>query len=316
MSEKHNDTWKVFYFASMIKPAYLKEGDLVRIISTARKVDRDVIEKAANLIRSWGLNVDCGNNLFSVDNQYAGSDDERRSDLQDALNDSNVKAILCARGGYGTLRLIDGLDFSSFENLPKWIIGYSDVTVLHCHIQQVLGIESIHAPMPLGFADNTTSCLENLRNVLLGKEISYDFPSHELNRTGSCSGEIIGGNLSILYALQGSESFPSLKNKVLFLEDLDEYLYHIDRMILSLKRSGTFKELAGLLIGGMTDMNDNQVPFGKSAHEIIREHVEEYDYPVAFNFPAGHINDNNPIILGRGVDFKVEQKSSSLHFSS
>lgn len=300
----------------MISPPKLQKGDKVRIISSARKIEREIVEAAVSVIQSWGLEVDLGNRLFSEYHQFAGTDTERAADFQEALDDENIKAIFFARGGYGSLRIIDSIDFSKFQKLPKWLIGYSDVTVIHCHLQKLSNTESLHASMPVNFKENSPESLLNLKRVLFGEDIGYQINSNKLNRKGTAAGELTGGNLSILYALQGSVSFPNTKGKILFIEDIDEYLYHIDRMMFSLKRSGCFDGIAGLIVGGLTDMNDNKVPFGKSAEEIISEIMSGYNIPVCFGFPAGHVNDNNPLIMGRHAQLVVGNEGSRLSFSS
>ena len=299
----------------MITPPHLKSGDCVSIVSTARKIDEKTVTEAVSILNSWGLNVRLGHHLFEEENQFAGSDEQRAEDLQLALDDPDCKAIFCARGGYGTIRLLEKLNFDQFTLLPKWVIGYSDITFLHSHIQKVCGIESLHASMPVNFTTNTETSLNRLRSILFGERLNYSFLPQTLNKTGSGRGIVAGGNLSILYSLKGSPSFPNLKGRILFIEDLDEYLYHIDRMMISLKRAGVLEHLTGLIVGGMTKMNDNQVPFGKTAEEIIRDSVSEYLYPVCFGFPAGHIDDNNPLILGRSAELHVTAEKCSLSFS-
>ena len=288
----------------------LKPGDTIVLISTARKVSEEELHFAVNLLESWGLKVSFGKNLFQEAHQFAGSAEQRSQDLQDAINDENVKAILFVRGGYGSVQVVDHIDWSSFQRNPKWLIGFSDITVFHSHIHQNFGIPTLHAAMPITFAKNTKSSLENLRKILFGEKVSYQIEAHSFNRKGLAEAEIVGGNLSILYSLLGSESQMNTDGKILFIEDLDEYLYHIDRMMQALKRAGMLKNLAGLIIGGMSDMNDNTIPFGKTAKEIIRDAVSEYDYPVAFGFPAGHIDDNNPIVFGEKVTFEVGESST------
>ena len=299
----------------MISPPYLKPGDSVSIVSTARKIDIEVINQAKSILESWGLVVKLGNHLFFEENQYAGNDMERAADLQEAMNDPQCSAIFCARGGYGTVRLLDFIQFDVFKTLPKWVIGYSDVTVLHSHLQRIVGVESLHGSMPINFQSNTANSLTLLRNVLFGEKLFYNLPPNPMNKTGSGRGELVGGNLSILYSLKGSVSFPYTKGRILFIEDLDEYLYHIDRMMIALKRAGCFDQLAGLIVGGMTKMNDNEVPFGKTAEEIIRDEVSSYNFPVCFGFPAGHIDDNCPLILGRTVELKVSPSGSLVEFN-
>jgi muramoyltetrapeptide carboxypeptidase len=230
------------------------------------------------------------------------------------LDDPAIKAIFCARGGYGTVQVIDQIDFSNFKKNPKWIIGYSDVTVLHNHINTNFNIQTLHASMPINFATNTKEALESLKETLFGALPIYTCDVDELNRFGEVMGELVGGNLSIIYSLTGTPSQINTKGKILFLEDLDEYLYHIDRMMMNLKRAGLLKELKGLIVGGMSDMNDNTVPYGKSAKQIIFDAVKEYNYPVCFEFPAGHINDNRAIMMGARINLLVEKKLTTLEF--
>ncbi|MAP55805.1 LD-carboxypeptidase [Altibacter sp.] len=298
----------------MQTPHYLSSGDRVAIVSTARKITETELKPALEFLKSWGLKAVLGNTIGAEDHQFAGSDELRASDFQKALDDPSIKAIWCARGGYGTVRILDRLDFSAFRKHPKWIIGYSDVTVLHSHIHK-LEIETLHAQMPLDIDAKSEAARNSIRQVLFGDAYRISYASEaSLSRPGKSKGHLVGGNLSILYSLCGSSSALETRGKILFLEDLDEYLYHIDRMLQNLKRNGMLEHLVGLIVGGMSKMNDNSVPFGKTAEEIIREAVSEYDYPVCFNFPAGHITDNRALILGREVTFEVSPKQVLLQF--
>ena len=302
----------LFFIFIFMKPPYLKSGDNVIIISTARKVSKEEIQPSIIILESWGLKVTLGGNLFKEENQFSGSDLERTQDLQNALDDPNIKAIICARGGYGTVRIIDQIDFSLFQKHPKWLCGFSDVTVIHNAIHS-LNISSLHSTMPLLFPKEAQKeAVNTLRNNLFGEPISYTFPKNDLNTSNQLEGVLIGGNLSIINNLIGTPSDIDTTNKVLFLEDLDEYLYHIDRMMQQLKRSGLLTELKGLLIGHMSDMNDNAIPFGKNAYEIILETVKEFNYPVIFNFPAGHLNRNLAIKLGETIS--VSSKGNEMVF--
>lgn len=292
---------------SLIQPPYLKKGDKIGIVASARKISREEISPAVEVLKSWGLEVVLGKNLFNADHQFSGTDVERVEDLQTMLNDTSVKAVISARGGYGTMRIIDKIDFSGFKKNPKWVIGYSDITVLHSHIH-TLEMETLHATMPINFTKNEDA-LESLHKALFGGKINYEIASHSLNRKGIAEGELVGGNLSLLYALAGSVSDIDTTGKILFIEDLDEYLYHIDRMMMNLKRSGKLSRLAGLVVGGMTDMKDNAVPFGKTAEEIILDAVKEYNYPVCFHFPAGHVDRNLALYLGRNAKLEVAEKT-------
>lgn len=289
----------------MQQPEYLKKGDKIAIIAPARKVSKGDMQPAIDILQSWGLEVVLSGNLFREDCQFSGTDAERATDLQTLLDDSSIKAIISARGGYGTLRIIDKIDFSKFKKHPKWVIGYSDITVLHSHIH-TLGIETIHATMPINFTKNSEAT-ETLRKALFGEKLVYKTEQHPLNKVteGIIESEIVGGNLSLLYALSGSVSDIDTKGKILFIEDLDEYLYHIDRMMMNLKRSGKLSHLKALIVGGMTDMKDNAIPFGKTAEEIILESVAEYNYPVCFGFPAGHIDTNFALYLGKKAKLKI-----------
>lgn len=299
----------------MITPPFLKTGDKIAIVAPARKVTASEMDAAINTFRTWGLQVVTGPHLFGACNQYSGTDDERISDMQMMLDDKDIKAIVCARGGYGTVRIIDSLNFNIFEQHPKWIVGYSDITVLHSHIQTQFGIETLHATMPINFPDEgTENAIESLRKALFGETLEYYVNPTPHNIPGDASGILTGGNLSILYSLNGSVSDIQTQDKILFIEDLDEYLYHIDRMMLNLKRSGKLNGIKGLIIGGLTKMNDNTVAFGQTAEQIVLEHAKQLGIPVCFNFPAGHIADNRALIFGRQVQLTVEQQTVLLQF--
>lgn len=299
--------------AKLISPPYLKKGDKIAITCPAKKLPHE-IGSAIKLLESWGLEVVLGDTVTASHHQYAGTDEVRTNDLQRFLDDSSVKAIVAARGGYGTIRIIDQLDFTSFINNPKWIIGFSDITVLHCHIHAICGIETIHGQMPLNVPDGTRPSLESLKKALFGEAIHYRIETAPLNRIGTTEGTIIGGNLTLLTILNGSVSEMDYTDKILFIEDIGEYLYSIDRMMWHLKRSGKLSLLKGLIVGGFTDLKDNDIPFGETAEEIIAAHVREYNYPVCFNFPAGHISDNHALILGKMVTLKIEKEVTDLFF--
>lgn len=297
-----------------IHPPYLKQGDLIEIVSTARKISVDEVKPAKAILEKWGFKVRYSSLLFEEENQFAGSDLQRLNSFQSAIDNDDVKAVLCARGGYGTVRIIDDINWLKFLNKPKWVIGFSDVTVLHFHLNK-MGVESIHAIMPILFNQKGNElALDSLKNTLLGNRISYVFPAHKYNISGEVTSEIVGGNLSIINQIIGTPSFPDLKGKVLFIEDLDEYLYHIDRMMYQLKRAGVFDDISGLIVGYMSDMNDNNIPFGKNALEIISEHVLEYSFPVAFNAPIGHQADNRAVLCGSKINLKVDSKESTIKF--
>ncbi len=293
-------------------PAYLKKGDKIAIVAPARKISNSEICYAIKTFENWGLEVVLAENLFKSNNQFAGTDEERISDFQQMLDDPTVKAIIAARGGYGSVRIIDKLDFSKFIKNPKWIIGFSDITVFHSHFHTNFGIETLHALMPINFIDDEKSNVsaESLRKALFGEKISYSLNSSKYNRKGVATGVLCGGNLSMLYSLNGSQSEINTEGKILFIEDVDEYLYHIDRMMINLKRSGKLNKLAGLIVGSMNDMNDNKIAFGKTVNEIISDVVAEYNYPVCFDFPAGHLKENYALILGREATLEVGEKTS------
>ncbi|MCX6242161.1 MAG: LD-carboxypeptidase [Bacteroidetes bacterium] len=294
----------------MIQPPYLKRGDKIAILAPARRISFDEVHPAMKLFQKWGLEVILGSYVFNNENQFAGTDAQRMKDLQVMLDDASIRAIICARGGYGSVRIIDNLDFTKFIKHPKWIVGYSDITVLHSHIHRHFGIETLHATMPVNMPESQlhNRSVETFRKALFGEEIVYARRPGPLDRTGAGEGILAGGNLSILYSLMGSHSQIDTRGKILFLEDIDEYLYHIDRMMMNLKRAGMLKELKGLIVGSMQDMKDNIVPFGKTAQQIIFEAVKEYKYPVCFDFPAGHCPENVAMILGRRVKLIVDEE--------
>ena len=301
----------------MQTPPYLQKGDCVAIVATARKVAPDEVAPTVALLQSWGLEVVLPDGLYAADNQLAGSDAHRAALLQQQLDDPTVRAVVCARGGYGTVRIVDRLDWTAFLRHPKWIVGYSDVTVLHSHVRRHFGIATLHATMPLNIPADAVSraypSTETLRSALFGEPLSYAMPPHELNRLGTASGPVVGGNLSMLYSLCGSPSDIDTDGCILFLEDLDEYLYHIDRMMQNLRRCGRLRNLRGLLVGALSDMHDNAIPFGKSAEEIVREAVADYNYPVCFNAPFGHIGTRNSALpLGLPATLTVTPTGSTL----
>lgn len=297
----------------MISIPYLKRNDKIAIVATARKIAEEELLFAVESIKSWGLQPVLGKNIYAAENQFAGSDLQRTEDLQRAINDETIKAIIIARGGYGTVRIIDAIDFSKLKTNPKWIIGYSDVTVLHSHIHRHINIPTLHATMPINFSKNKEA-IETLRKCLFGEAISYEFDVYVLNKKGETKGVLVGGNLSLLYALSGTLSDINTKGKILFIEDLNEYLYHIDRMLLNLKRSGKLAHLKALIVGGFTEMKDNITPFGKTVEEIIIDAVKEYNYPVCFNFPAGHVARNLALYFGKEVHLRIDSGNCTLTY--
>ncbi len=283
----------------MIVPSYLNPGDRIRIVSPAGKVQKDKVLPGIEMLRDEGFELIVGKHVFGHHFQYSGSDQQRASDLQEAINDPETKAIICARGGYGTVRLIEKLDFSPLLKNPKWLVGFSDITVLHSILNK-LGIASIHGSMPGFFLENKkpTRSFFSLMELLKSGKSQLEASSHPLNRSGICTGELVGGNLSLLYSLQGTPWQLETAGKILLIEDLSEYLYHLDRMMQNLRLAGQLKSLAGLIVGGFTEMKDNDSPFGKPAYEIILEAVQDYDFPVCFDIPVGHIPKNLALILG------------------
>lgn len=296
----------------MITPTYLKQGETIGIFAPARKIDEAEIAPALKIIEDAGFRVKLSENLFSRDNQFAGTDQQRAVDLQSLINDREVRAILCARGGYGTVRIIDLVDWKRLKEDPKWVVGYSDITVLHSHINRRMGMETLHATMPINFMDKENEAsLRTLWDALSGKPLQYKITPHAGNQPGRADGILVGGNLSVLYSLMGSPSDIQADGKILFLEDLDEYLYHIDRMMMNIKRNGWLQKISGLVVGGMTDMNDNSVPFGHTAEDIIKDYVRDLNIPVAFGFPAGHIPNNQALVMGRKMILEIPENSGS-----
>jgi len=297
----------------MISPPYLRPGDKVALVATARKISAEELAFALKTLTEWGLEPVLAKNIYAAENQFAGSDGQRAEDLQWAINDESIKAIFIARGGYGTVRVVDKVNFNEFKPHPKWVVGYSDVTVLHSHFHKYFYTETLHATMPINFHKNEEAT-ESLKKCLFGEKVKYEVKAEKLNRSGETKAVLIGGNLSLLYALAGTTDDIDTSGKILFIEDLDEYLYHIDRMMLNLKRSGKLKNLAGLVVGGFTEMKDNTIPFGKTAEEIIFDAVKEYNFPVCFGFPAGHVDKNLALYLGREVKLNVNSNNCILEF--
>lgn len=283
---------------------YLKQGSKVAIVAPARKVTPDEMAFAIQWLKEQGFVPVYDERLFAVHHIFAGNDDFRAAVFQEYLDNEEINAIWLARGGYGGIRIIDKLDFSKFLEHPKWIVGFSDSTVIHGKLSR-LGCPSIHASMPYFFENKTLEAQHSLFNALTGKPLHYEFPAHPQNRIGKMEGEIVGGNLSVLYGMIGSNSFPETDGKILFIEEVDEYIYHIDRMMRGLKRAGKLAHLKGLIVGGLTQIKDNTHPFGQTAEEVIAEAVSEYDYPVCFGFPAGHFDDNRAIVFGQEASIRI-----------
>jgi len=295
-------------------PPFLKKGDKIAIVAPARKISSEELEPALAFIQSNGWQAVFSDTMLGEYHQWSGTDEQRKTDLQRYLDDESIRMIWCARGGYGSMRIVDNLDWTKFNVSPKWLVGFSDITVFLQTIVHQNQCNVIHGPVCITIK-NDESAAQRLVDLLSGKIEDFSISPHPLNRNGVASGILHGGNLSLLYALQSSsqDNFP--EGSILFLEDLDEYLYHIDRMMVSLKRSGKLAKLGALLVGGMSDMRDNSIPFGFSAQEIIANAVKEYQYPVCFNFPAGHIAANHPIMFGKLVRISVENSICTLSYS-
>lgn len=298
-----------------IRPEYLKPGDEVAIVSPAFCLEEQKINDAVILLEQWGLRVRVGRNALNRLGPFAGSDSERLSDFQEMTSDPLVRAVFCSRGGYGFSRIIHNIDFSPLAKKPKWYIGFSDITVLHMWLNEICGIESIHGEMPLNFSNDEKSpdTLGSLKRCLFGEPMAYEWESTFL-RPGNAEGEVTGGNLSILYSLSGTPAGVSTRGKILFVEDIGEYYYHIDRMMVSLRLAGKLDGLAALIVGGMNDIGEAKVAWGRSIEETICDIVSKYDYPVFFDFPAGHIPDNRAFYTGRQARVTVEGNKATLTY--
>ncbi|RFZ82898.1 LD-carboxypeptidase [Mucilaginibacter terrenus] len=292
--------------AAPIIPPFLNPGDKVAITCPAKKLPIPM-DDAVKLLTSWGLEVILGETVNASYNQFAGDDDLRARDMQRFIDDDSIKAIFAARGGYGTIRMVDKVNFSKLATNPKWLVGFSDITLLHAHIITNCNVACIHGQMPLNIPDASKHSLDTLRMALFGETLSYNIAPNPSNRPGRAAGVVVGGNLSLLVAISGSVTDVDYSEKILFLEDVGEYLYAIDRMLRCLDRAGKLQNLAGLIIGGFTSTKDNDIPFGQTIPEMVMDIVGKYNYPVCFDFPAGHINDNCSLILGATANLIVKQ---------
>lgn len=301
----------------MIIPQYLQKGDTIGLVCPAGFMPLEKVQAAIETLQRWGFTIKTGTTVGGGSkNYFSGSDKERLNDLQQMMDNKNIKAIMCARGGYGTGRIIDALNFKKFKKNPKWIIGFSDITVLHSHLFSNYKIASLHAPMAAAFNDDPDSpdsyredkneFVQSLHKALIGEEGSYECEAHPFNKNGKAGGRLVGGNLSLLAHLSGTSSDINTKNKILFIEDIGEYIYNIDRMMYQLKRSGKLEKLAGLIVGKFSEMKDTERPFGQTAEEVIRDVVKEYDYPVCFNFPVSHEKENYALKIGVKYELKVD----------
>ena len=298
----------------MIIPPYLKKGDTIGIICPAGFMAKNKVETCIETLKNWGYQVVVGNTVGNQFNYFSGTDEERLNDLQTMLDNKNIKAILCARGGYGLSRIIDSIDFRGFKKSPKWIIGYSDVTLLHSHINRQLMIAIMHSPMAAAFNDDgyKNEFILSLQKAIKGNKANYNCNVHHFNKTGKVTAELVGGNLCMIAHTIGTKSVYNTKNKILFIEDIGEYIYNIDRMLIQLKRGGLLENLAGLVVGGFTDLKDTTIPFGKNVYEIIQEHTKEYNYPICFNFPVGHQTENVALKIGGEYTLIIDTKKVSL----
>ena len=296
----------------MIQPPFLKKGDKIAITCPAKSL-KTPMTAAIKLLELWGLEVVLGDTIDAVFHQFSGTDELRAKDMQNFINDDAIKAIIAARGGYGCIRIVDDIDWTPLLKNPKWIIGFSDITVFHLQLQN-MGIQSLHAQMPSTIPDSTSFGLESLRKALFGESIVYDIPTHPKNRLGTAQGEIVGGNLSLLVACIHSKSDLDYSGMILFIEEVGEYHYTIDRMIRTLDRAGKFKNLAGLIIGSFTAIKEDDPYFGYDAYEIIEEVVKKYDFPVCYGFPAGHIKDNCALVFGHDVELNLKSEMVNLNY--
>jgi muramoyltetrapeptide carboxypeptidase len=300
----------------MIKtPPYLKKGDTIGITCPAGYMAKEKAQTCIETLQQWGFDVMVGKTLGSNSvNYFSGTDEERLNELQAMLDDDSISAILCGRGGYGVGRIIDQVDFTRFKKKPKWIIGFSDITVLHAHIYSKYKIATLHAPMAAAFNEEgfKNEYITSLHKAILGKKANYKCASHPFNKQGTATGELIGGNLSLLVHLIGTPSELKTKNKILFIEDVGELIYSSDRMLYQLKRSGKLDGLAGLIVGGFTDVKDTERPFGKTIEEVINDIVKDYEYPICFNFPVSHEQENYALKVGGTYQLKTGRKTAQL----
>lgn len=287
-------------------PPYLKKGDRIAISCPAGYMPKEKAQTCIETLQQWGFEVMVGKTLGSKSkNYFSGTDEQRLNELQAMLDDDRIKAILCGRGGYGVTRIIDQLDFTRFKKNPKWIIGFSDITVLHAHINSNFKITTLHAPMAAAFNKGENDFTTSLHKALLGKKAKYTAKAHPFNKLGVAKGELIGGNLSLITHLIGTKSAIKTKNKILFIEDIGELIYSTDRMLHQLKRSGNLTNLAGLIVGGFSAVKDTERPFGKKVEEVINDIVKEYDYPVCFHFPVSHEKENYALKIGGNYQLKI-----------
>lgn len=303
----------------MKQPPYLTIGDTVAIVAPSGilKGRNDEVNRAVKLLESWGLNTQIGEHVFNQADHFAGTDAERCEDFQSALDNPKISAIWCARGGYGTVRILDKLDYKKFKEHPKWIIGYSDITALHSQIHNE-GYQSIHALMCVSLTKDLEDIKETVatfKSTIFGNPVEYEIKGSTYNRVGKTKGQLVGGNLTILHTMLGSNTSIETSGKILFIEEIGEYKYHIDRMLQSLKRAGYFDNCAGLIVGDMSKLRKNTTLWGTSIEQLVLDALSEYNFPIAFNMPAGHEKDNRAMLFGKTVELSVEKSGSKLKFS-
>lgn len=295
-------------------PPYLKKGDTIGIVCPSGYMPFEKVKTCIDVLQQWGFKVVTGKTVGQQVNYFSGTDEERLNDLQDMLDDNTIKAVLCARGGYGMSRIIDYIDFRRFKRSPKWLIGFSDITVLHAYVYQQLGIATLHSPMAEAFNNEgfNNEFVLSLQKALKGKSADYSCVSHSLNRPGEVIGELIGGNLTLVTHLVGSKFSFKTDNRILFLEDVGEYIYNVDRMLIQLKRAGMLENLAGLIIGGFTEMKDTVIPYGEDIYDVIKYQVDDYRYPVCFDFSVSHAINNYALKVGATFNLKVSGQKVNL----
>jgi muramoyltetrapeptide carboxypeptidase len=306
--------------SQLIRPPYLKAGDTVAIVAPSGilKSREGEIQQAIKLLNSWGLNTKLGANVYSKADHFAGTDEERCEDFQNALDDSSISAIWCARGGYGTVRILDKLDYTQFRKHPKWVIGYSDITALHNQLHNE-GFQSLHALMCVSLTKDISEIQETVKtfkSALFGKPNNYILEGSDYNKEGVSTGQLVGGNLTMLHTMLGSDTSINTKGKILFIEEIGEYKYHIDRMLQSLKRAGYFENCKGLIVGNMSKLRKNTTLWGTSVEQLVLDALSEYNFPIAFNMPAGHEPDNRALVLGKTVTLTSNKDKSTIVFQN
>jgi muramoyltetrapeptide carboxypeptidase len=295
-----------------LTPNVLKPGDTIAIIAPAKAANKEHLQLAQTIIQKRGYKVLLSPHIDKLYHQFAGTDSERAADLQWAVNHKDVRAVFCFRGGYGTYKILEKVDFSPIKSNPKWFVGFSDITSLQLYLYRHYRLVSLHAPMPVNYKNISTEAMDSVFAALENYTLKHQTNHHPLNVCGNANGILLGGNLSLIYSMTGSNDLPDFENCILFIEDLDEYLYHVDRMMLNLDKSGILKKISALIVGGMSSMKDNEIPFGKNAEEIIYEYFSKYDKPLCFNFPIGHIMDNRALIQGKFAELRINNLSTEL----